>query len=74
LGKESAMVDIFLRHQRLIMIQFLVFAVLFGSVVIIGAIVYSRTTTQSLMEVPEHKKNLSKSLEKAFQKAQRKAK
>jgi hypothetical protein len=56
------------------MIQFLVFAVLFGSVVIIGAIVYSRTTTQSLMEVPEHKKNLSKSLEKTFEKAQRKVK
>ena len=60
------MVEIFLKHQRLIMIQFLVFAVLFGSVVIISAIVYTKTTTQSLMEIPEHKKKLSKSLERVF--------
>jgi len=68
------MVDVFLRHQRLIMIQFLVFAVLFGSVVVISAIVYSKTTTQSLMEVPEYKKNLSKNLERTFAKVKEKTK
>ena len=42
------MVDILMRNQRLIMIQFVVFAVLFGSVIMMAAVIYSKTTVYDL--------------------------
>ena len=38
----------FFRHQKLLAIQFLVFAVFFGSVVVISAIVYNKTTIEKV--------------------------
>ncbi|MDQ1340841.1 MAG: hypothetical protein QG567_1999 [Campylobacterota bacterium] len=59
------MLEIILKNQKLIMIQFLVFAVLFGSVIITAAVVYSKTNMYDL-EKQKDKKDLAKSLEKSF--------
>jgi len=44
-----------MRNQRLIMIQFLVFAILFGSVLVISAVIYSKTTVYDLEKQKEER-------------------
>ena len=71
MGQENIMTEVFLKNQKLILILFLVFAVLFGSVIIVSAVVYSRTTMYDLdkQSAPTHNieggfEKLTKSLDK----------
>ena len=48
-------VEIMMKNQRLIMIQFLVFAILFGSVLVISAVIYSKTTVYDLEKQKEER-------------------
>lgn len=56
-------VEIVMKNQRLIMIQFLVFAILFGSVLMISAVIYSKTTVYDL-EQQKEKRDITSGFEK----------
>lgn len=56
-------VEIMMKNQRLIMIQFLVFAILFGSVIVISAVIYSKTTVYDL-EKQQEKRDITSGFEK----------
>jgi len=55
-------VEIVMKNQRLIMIQFLVFAILFGSVIVISAVIYSKTTVYDL-EKQQEKRDITSGFE-----------
>lgn len=56
-------VEIMMKNQRLIMIQFLVFAILFGGVLVISAVIYSKTTVYDL-EKQKEKRDITSGFEK----------
>jgi len=59
------MMEFVLRNQKLLTIQFITFSVLFGSVIVTSAIVYTQTTAASMFE-QEKKVNTKESITKTF--------